>query len=219
MLTKATSDPLDQLYAWGSTKDGVLGLGPGIAENDVLATPSKVELPTVTIEQVSIGDGHAAVLTSDQRLFMWGSNKSGELGLDDTETRWEPVLHPSLASHVGCGSAFTFLITEQNEIMIAGKLPFSVVNEQGEEQDFIEKFQTVAQFDSRVNITQVEVSRFASIVVDPVVDGSAKELFLWGQSPLGIFNELTPVSQLFDTNQSFNVKAVRNGRNFCIFVD
>ena len=76
---------------------------------------------------------------------------------------------------------------------------------------------------------QVEATRFASIVVDPVEDSQPKELFLWGQSPLGVFNELTPLNQLFagsyeqpsqqSDQQSFNVRAVRNGLNFCVFVD
>ena len=72
---------------------------------------------------------------------------------------------------------------------------------------------------------QVEASRFASIVVDPVEEGQPKELFLWGQSPLGVFNELTPLNQLFASSyeqsehQTFNVRAVKNGLNFCVFVD
>ena len=65
--------------------------------------------------------------------------------------------------------------------------------------------------------------------MDPAEVGQPKELFFWGQSPLGVFNELTPLNQLFagsyehtaeaGASQTFNVQAVRNGLNFCIFVD
>lgn len=109
--------------------------------------------------------------------------------------------------------------------MISGKLPFAVKNDQGEDQNFISTFQSIAQFDQRVQIMQVEASRFASIVVDPVEDDQPRELFLWGQSPLGVFNELTPLNQLFASSyeqseqQNFNVKAVKNGQNFCVFID
>ena len=68
---------------------------------------------------------------------------------------------------VSCGKQFTFLISAQNEILISGQLPFMVQDATGEESDFITTFQSIAQFDSRVQITQVETSRFASIVVDP----------------------------------------------------
>ena len=52
---------------------------------------------------------------------------------------------------------------------------------------------------------------------------------MWGQSPLGVFNELTPLNHLFASsyenssesvsNQTFDVKSVKNGLNFCVFVD
>ena len=144
-----------------------------------------------------MGEGHAAVLTAKHGLLGWGANSKGELGLGDTEERPLPALITEAgASRVSCGKAFTFLISELNEIMIAGSLPFMVQTEAGEEQDFIATFQSIAQFDARVQILQVEASRFASIVVDPVEEGQPKELFLWGQSPLGVFNELTPLNLL-----------------------
>ena len=43
---------------------------------------------------------------------------------------------------------------------------------------------------------------------------------------MGVFNELTPLNQLLtggyeqaENSQSFNVRAVKNGLNFCVFVD
>ena len=63
-------------------------------------------------------------------------------------------------------------------------------------------------------------------MVDPQESEQPKELFFWGRSPVGIFNELTSLNQLFDNktesgeeHQIFDVKAVRNGANFCVFVD
>lgn len=78
-----------------------------------------------------------------------------------------------------------------------------------------------------MKIVQIDVSKFASIIVDPVEDDQPKELFLWGQSPLGVFNDLTPLNPIFAASCAdqpsdahlFDVKAVKNGRNFCIFVD
>ena len=45
---------------------------------------------------------------------------------------------------------------------------------------------------------QIESSRFASMVVDPQDSEQPKELFFWGRSPVGCFNELTSLNQLFD---------------------
>lgn len=45
-----------------------------------------------------------------------------------------------------------------------------VKSEDEDEKDHIDTFQSIAQFDQRVKICQVETSRFTSIVVDPVED-------------------------------------------------
>lgn len=109
----------------------------------------------------------------------------------------------------------------------------------------------------------MSTSRFASILIDPnpisaqsersnfdsqnsfgvdsISKNAPKELFLWGETPLGIFAELTPLNQLFQqsqetkepifsptksnvSNQSsvqqvFNVVSVANGLNFLVFTD
>lgn len=71
---------------------------------------------------------------------------------------------------VSCGTDYTFLISGANEILVSGKLPFMVKSEDEDEKDHIDTFQSIAQFDQRVKICQVETSRFTSIVVDPVED-------------------------------------------------
>lgn len=41
---------------------------------------------------------------------------------------------------MSCGTDFTFLISDVNEIMVSGKLPFMVQSENEEEQDHIVTF-------------------------------------------------------------------------------
>ena len=142
-MAKAEADDLDdELYSWGSNQDGVLGISLPESES-VSPKPSKVEFQsrdfsqTLKIANCSAGLNHAALLTSDQKLYVWGSNEKGELGLGDTESRQRPTLNESLQEQgsvsVSCGNSFTFLISGLNEIMISGKLPFVVQTEQGEE--------------------------------------------------------------------------------------
>ena len=71
---------------------------------------------------------------------------------------------------IACGHGFTFISTNQNEILVTGKLPFMICapsSESDMKTDFVKTFQSVAQFDTRVKITQLNATRFASIVVDP----------------------------------------------------
>ena len=100
------------------------------------------------IELVSLGQSHAALLTSDHQVYCWGANHKGQLGFNNTQNRHVPTLNTLLTDQdtkiVSCGNDFTFLISGLNEIMIAGKLPFLVQTEQGHEQDFIATFQSIA---------------------------------------------------------------------------
>jgi hypothetical protein len=43
---------------------------------------------------------------------------------------------------------------------------------------------------------QIEASKFAAILVRPGEASEPKELFMWGQTPLGLFQEPTSLNQL-----------------------
>ena len=87
-----------------------------------------------------MGENHAAVITHDKQVFAWGANCKGQLGLDDIEDRLEPSLlsfdeseDGNRAVLISCGASFTFLVTELNEIKIAGQIPFKIVTNEGGE--------------------------------------------------------------------------------------
>ena len=215
LLRAKVSDASDELYAWGSTFNGILGQGFDDTTKLFEASPTKIEFPQeeekLRIRQVSVGDYHAALITSTRELFCWGSNLKGQLGTEDTENRLRPckvqydndIASSKSVTLVSCGASFTFVVTDQNQIKVSGQLPFTVILDQAlGEQDFVPTFQSIAQFDQRVKILQIESSRFASIVVDPRDDEQTKELFFWGRSPVGIFHELTALNQLFENSTS-----------------
>ena len=75
-----------------------------------------------------------ALLTSENKVLVWGSNSYGQLGLNDVQNRNEPTLL-SLADNDGeerrvqqisCGKDFTFVVLESNEIFVSGHLPFQI---------------------------------------------------------------------------------------------
>ena len=62
-------------------------------------------------------------------VWAFGWNDCGQLGLGDTLNKARPTLLDSSGVRtetVSCGDRFSFLISDANEIMIAGKLPFNV---------------------------------------------------------------------------------------------
>ena len=102
----------------------------------MVSFPSKVEFPAdsnnklMEIRSISMGENHGALLTATHKVYFWGDNASGQLGLNDIESRPQPFLNSLMegqgAVKISCGNSFTFLISGLNEIMISGKLPFAV---------------------------------------------------------------------------------------------
>jgi hypothetical protein len=72
------------LYCWGANTYGQVGTGSPTSH---IATPYHVQLPKgVMVQEVSVGDLQTCALTTDGRVFCWGSNQYGQIGL--TASAW-----------------------------------------------------------------------------------------------------------------------------------
>jgi alpha-tubulin suppressor-like RCC1 family protein len=78
------------VYAWGDNLHGQLGNGKQGAIPS--PEPVKVQWPAaVTPAVVTAGDSSAYVIGRDGRLYDWGNNKSGQLGIGSTRSSVVPV--------------------------------------------------------------------------------------------------------------------------------
>jgi alpha-tubulin suppressor-like RCC1 family protein len=83
---------LGHLYAWGLNVSGQIGLDETIQSSII---PQKVQLTLNSEEYVTniYASGNTSfALTSDGRLFGWGNNENGELGLGTTNNQFSPIL-------------------------------------------------------------------------------------------------------------------------------
>jgi len=69
----------DALYCWGRNNFGQLG----ISSKDDKYVPTKVELGSMPVQDVSIGAFHTCAVLDDATLRCWGYNWQGQLGLGD----------------------------------------------------------------------------------------------------------------------------------------
>ena len=85
---------IGRVCTWGKASDGKLGHGAGSSTQADLKTPFSIYGPLYhySITTIGCGDDHSACITDDGRLFTWGSNKEGQLGLRDFKTRLQPVM-------------------------------------------------------------------------------------------------------------------------------
>lgn len=79
-----------KLYAWGDARQNQLGM---IATGHSCSVPRIVDgLANWRISSISAGDHHVLGLTKAGKVYAWGRNDHGQLGLDDTAFRETPVL-------------------------------------------------------------------------------------------------------------------------------
>ncbi|XP_022879213.1 ultraviolet-B receptor UVR8-like isoform X2 [Olea europaea var. sylvestris] len=101
------------VYAFGGNQFGQLGTGADQAET----FPRLVDAPSlenVNAKFVSCGARHSAVVTDD-KIFCWGWNKYGQLGLGDVIDRNIPTQVPIdgfIPRKVACGWWHTLLLAE-----------------------------------------------------------------------------------------------------------
>ncbi|XP_018910621.2 X-linked retinitis pigmentosa GTPase regulator isoform X1 [Bemisia tabaci] len=86
--------------------------------------PSHFFIRNDPIVEISCGDEHTAVVCQKGRVFVFGSNNWGQLGLGHEDTINKPSCVKSLKSekveHVSCGRAHTIFSTESNKIFACG---------------------------------------------------------------------------------------------------
>ncbi|XP_077217335.1 PH, RCC1 and FYVE domains-containing protein 1-like isoform X2 [Tasmannia lanceolata] len=102
------------VYAFGGNQFGQLGTGVEQAET----LPRLLEAPSLENEHakiVSCGARHSAVVTEEGKVFCWGWNKYGQLGLGDVVDRSIPSQVPidgCILKNVSCGWWHTLLLAE-----------------------------------------------------------------------------------------------------------
>ncbi|XP_027921396.1 ultraviolet-B receptor UVR8-like isoform X6 [Vigna unguiculata] len=102
------------VYAFGGNQFGQLGTGSDQAETipRLLDCPS---LENVNVKRISCGARHSALVTDTGKVFCWGWNKYGQLGLGDVIDRNIPsevTLEGCVAKNVACGWWHTLLLAE-----------------------------------------------------------------------------------------------------------
>lgn len=93
------------------------------SKNLIEPVPRMVKtLGTSVVVQVACGMSHVIALTNDGKLYSWGSNSEGQLGLGtDVRNEIKPKLISSLAgvpiSFIACGGYHSLAISKSGNVM------------------------------------------------------------------------------------------------------
>ena len=97
------------LWSWGANFDGQLGVNDTTSRS----TPVTTLLGGINWKSIASGNGHAVALKTDGTLWSWGSNSSGQLGVNNITSRNTPVttlLGGTYWKSIACGNAHTVAI-------------------------------------------------------------------------------------------------------------
>ena len=126
------------VYSWGMNNQGQLGDGTNTA-SAYASYINPNEFNNESIKYIhaggsSAGTGYCFAITSSGKLYAWGDNTSGQLGLQDTTNRNSPVevtgqtgnnllnkkvLH--VITHGNSGYEHTFILTDEGKVYACGK--------------------------------------------------------------------------------------------------
>ncbi|XP_026580225.1 probable E3 ubiquitin-protein ligase HERC6 [Pseudonaja textilis] len=112
-----------KVFSWGAGGFGQLGTGK-LKDS---STPKKIDaLSKYNVIQVACGHYHSIVLTKDGRVFSWGQNSHGQLGLGkELPSQATPCNISSLAgiplAQVAAGGAHTFVLSLSGVVYGWGK--------------------------------------------------------------------------------------------------
>nr|AIA22173.1 UVR8 [Gentiana rigescens] len=110
------------LYTYGWSKYGQLGHGDF---EDHLVPHKLKELSTNSVSEISGGWRHTMALTSDGKLYGWGWNKFGQVGVGDNIDHCSPVQvrfpHDQNVQRVSCGWRHTLAVTEKQNVFSWGR--------------------------------------------------------------------------------------------------
>ncbi|NXG26162.1 RPGR regulator, partial [Grallaria varia] len=144
--------------------------------------PSKFWFKNDTPVLISCGDEHTAVITGKGKLYMFGSNDWGQLGLGSKNTVSKPTcvkaLKPEKPKLAVCGRNHTLVYTEKGNVYAAGGNSEGQLGLGDTEERTI--FHLINFFTNRHKIKQLAAGSYTSAAVTE--DG---QLFVWGDNSEG----------------------------------
>ncbi len=183
--------PSQALYAWGSNDWGQLALGTsGDGTPTPETKPVAVTAPAQTAyRSVAAGGAHSLGLTTAGRVYAWGANFSGQLGVGslDPATRPEAVAVPGTVVAVAAGSSHSLALTSTGSVYAWGANLFGQLGD---------GTTTGSDLPVRVAIpTGVTVTAIAAGGDHSLALTSTGSVYAWGANLFGQLGDGTTVSR------------------------
>lgn len=183
------------LWVWGDNSVGQLGDNTGI--NKTLPIKIMDNVKDINIQNTNNEkNGSIFVLKNDGKVYAWGKNQNGQLGVGDNENKYEPIELPlENVSYIFNTHFLNIAITQSGDVYnISGKP--NLVDRDNYNKIFGENiipyklnlngdlYKDSNLFASNVAFTNIRVNLYAGIKINSYVTKNGG-LYSWGESPIG----------------------------------
>jgi alpha-tubulin suppressor-like RCC1 family protein len=148
----------NEVYAWGKNSSGQIGNG----NNENQLEPIKVSgFKGEKIISISCGAKHSLALTENGKVFSWGLNDCGQLGIGTREDSNVPCLMVAdiFIEKISCGSKHCLFLSNDNEIYAVGNNEFGQLgNNNGANQSTPIKVNCPKKFENIASHSQYDIS-------------------------------------------------------------
>ena len=156
-----------EVFVFGDNSFGKLGVGN--TDPDYLLFPQKVE-SLENIEFIECGSDFTVCKSTDDFVYVFGLNQSGELGIGNFESLSFPYICPNWPKNIvdiKCGSAHTLVLTSDEKVFSCGNNYYSqlgrnVIDEDSENPECTQMVQVY----SLSKIIRIECGESHSFCID-----------------------------------------------------
>lgn len=190
------------LYMWGRNYYGQLGVYSNAdSKIPIKVNNSSSTLPEKSVKYIALGYYHSAAITKDGSLYMWGYNRSGQLGDGTTTDRYTPVKIMDNVASVSLGGSHSAAVTKDGSLYMWGD------NGNGRLGDgtTTDRYTPVKIMD---NVASVSLGSSHSAAITK--DGS---LYMWGYNYYGQLGDGTTTDRYTPVKIMDNVASVSLGGN------
>ena len=124
MCAIADESGVDKIYCWGAGSSGQLGRNSSTQANSPVATTMTGALSGKSVREIGAGYFHTCAVDTENSLYCWGANGSGQLGDGTTTNKWTPVKitlpNNAEVDKVVLGSDVTCVLTTVGDVLCAG---------------------------------------------------------------------------------------------------
>eukprot|EP00927_Polykrikos_kofoidii_P046756 TRINITY_DN40894_c0_g1_i1.p1 TRINITY_DN40894_c0_g1~~TRINITY_DN40894_c0_g1_i1.p1 ORF type:complete len:1200 (-),score=154.65 TRINITY_DN40894_c0_g1_i1:81-3680(-) len=110
-----------RVFTFGDNTYGQLGLGPKVPSTSFPEPLEHFMRSSGKVRLLAAGDNHTVAVTTSDRVFSWGANSNGQLGVGPKQDQSEPHLVKELLnmpiSSIACGSMHSAAVARQGTLL------------------------------------------------------------------------------------------------------